>query len=232
MFCSFTGTGKTSTLLELILQLYKKGGTNIIVAAPSNSAANWLTKLLIDSGHLAEGEFARIASQNSIEREQIPIELHEHCLTVDIATARTRVESQQRSNTGIKLQRNSQAISLHRILISTCSTFGSLMYMSFKPNHFTHVIIDESGQCTEPEIAIPISFLSKKDGQIILAGDPCQLGPVVLSPVAKKCGLEKSLLCRLLDRVPYRQDVGVGFFHSYSMNNNKMNFCFFFSPLE
>lgn len=60
----------------------------------------------------------------------------------------------------------------------------------------------------EPEAAIPISLIGNY-GQIILAGDPKQLGPVVLSPVAKKRGMEKSLLCRLMDRVPYSKDVGV-----------------------
>lgn len=144
----------------------------MIIAAPSNSAANWITKLLVESGQLEDGEFTRIVSQNSIEREQIPPELHKHCMTCDIAAARSRPDEKKRSESGIQLQRNSQAISLHRILISTCSTFGSLLYMSFAPGHFTHVIIDEAGQCTEPEVTIPISLLSKKDGQIILAGDP------------------------------------------------------------
>lgn len=144
----------------------------MIIAAPSNSAANWITKLLIESRQLEDGEFTRIVSQNSIEREQIPPELHKHCMTCDIAAARSRPNEYKKSESGIQLQQNSQAISLHRILISTCSTFGSLLYMSFAPGHFTHVIIDEAGQCTEPEISIPISLLSKKDGQIILAGDP------------------------------------------------------------
>lgn len=82
------GTGKTSTLIEMILQLYRKGNTRIIVAAPSNSAANLITKLLNDCNVLKEGEFARIVSQNSIERDQIPDELRKHCITVDIAAPR------------------------------------------------------------------------------------------------------------------------------------------------
>lgn len=60
----------------------------------------------------------------------------------------------------------------------------------------------------EPEATIPLSLLGNH-GQIILAGDPKQLGPVVLSPIAKKRGLEKSLLCRLMDREPYKNDYGV-----------------------
>ncbi|XP_031620901.1 probable RNA helicase armi [Contarinia nasturtii] len=202
------GTGKTSTLAEIILQLYKKGSTRLIVAAPSNSAANLITKLLADCGALKAGEFARIVSQNAIEREQIPDELRPHCMTVDIAAPRSTAEPQNPFENGIRVQCNSQVISLHRILISTCNTFGSLLYMKFKSGHFTHAIIDEAGQCTEPEIAIPISLIDRDNGQIILAGDPHQLGPIVLSPIGRRCGLDKSLLSRLLDLLPYHKDVG------------------------
>lgn len=185
----------------------------MIVAAPSNSAANLITKLLADSGVLKAGQFARIVGQNSIQREQIPEELLPHCMTVSIASPRSTGQPENPFENGIRVQCNSEDISLHRILISTCSTFGNLLYMSFKSGHFTHAIIDEAGQCTEPEIAIPISMIDKDCGQIILAGDPHQLGPIVLSPIAKKCGLEKSLLSRLLERLPYQKDVGVNLFH-------------------
>lgn len=190
------------------MQLYRKGSSRIIVAAPSNSAANLITKLLSECKGLKEGEFARIVGQNSIERDLIPDELRKHCVTVDIAAPRSTSEPVNPIENGIRVQCNSEFLSLHRILISTCNTFGSLLYMKFKADHFTHAIIDEAGQCTEPEIAIPISLLGK-NGQIILAGDPHQLGPIVHSQISKRCGLSKSLLSRLLDYIPYRSDVGV-----------------------
>lgn len=142
------GTGKTSTLIELILQLVRKRDTNLIVCTPSNSSANLITKLLIDSKRMDCGEFVRIVSQNSLERESIPEEIHRYCLTTDIAAPRSRATQQQRSNTGIKLHCDSAMLSTYRILISTCSTMGSLLYMKFRKTHFTHVIIDEAGQCT------------------------------------------------------------------------------------
>lgn len=203
------GTGKTSTLIEIILQLYKKGNSRLVVAAPSNSAANLITKLLGECGALKAGEFARIVSQNSIEREMIPVEIRQHCVTADIAAPRSTAEPENPFENGIRIQCNSEILGMYRILIATCSTFGSLLQMKFRSGHFTHVIVDEAGQCTETEIAIPISLIDRDDGQIILAGDPHQLGPIVLSPYAKRRGLDKSLLQRLLDRIPYHKDVGV-----------------------
>lgn len=42
--------------------------------------------------------------------------------------------------------------------------------------------------------------------QAILAGDPRQLGPVVISTIAKLFGLGESLLSRFLIRFPYHRD--------------------------
>ena len=60
--------------------------------------------------------------------------------------------------------------------------------MGFGNSHFTHVFIDEAGHGLEPECLIPIAGLYKADrkegGQLVLAGDPKQLGPVLRSPEA------------------------------------------------
>jgi regulator of nonsense transcripts 1 len=69
--------------------------------------------------------------------------------------------------------------------------------------HFHNVVIDESTQTIEPKILIPILHNSK---QIVLVGDHCQLGPVVMSSKAKQAGLAVSLFQRLvqLGMKPYR----------------------------
>lgn len=59
--------------------------------------------------------------------------------------------------------------------------------INFRENHFSYIIIDEASQATEPEILIPLAITNKNsedDGvrfqaQIVIAGDPHQLGPVV-----------------------------------------------------
>lgn len=60
-------------------------------------------------------------------------------------------------------------------------------------DHFTHIFIDEAGHATEPEAVIPLAGLlnvnMKQGGQVVLAGDPEQLGPVIRNQIAKNCGL-------------------------------------------
>ena len=53
---------------------------------------------------------------------------------------------------------------------------------------FTHIFLDECGQSVEPEALIPLAGLlsqeNERGGQIVLAGDPRQLGPVLRSQIA------------------------------------------------
>nr|CAD7570034.1 unnamed protein product [Timema californicum] len=54
------------------------------------------------------------------------------------------------------------------------------------------------------------ALINSKTGQVVLAGDPLQLGPVVTSFIAKKYGLGESYLSRLIHRFPYKRDT-IGF---------------------
>lgn len=58
---------------------------------------------------------------------------------------------------GIK-HSNKQAIGRHTITVGTCVSVGILYTMGFPKGHFTHVIVDEAGQATEPEISIPLGI--------------------------------------------------------------------------
>lgn len=57
------------------------------------------------------------------------------------------------------------------------------------PLKFTHLVIDEAAQCMETETLIPIGGLLETDGQLILAGDPKQLGPICQSHIVQNLGL-------------------------------------------
>lgn len=56
-------------------------------------------------------------------------------------------------------------------------------------------MVDESTQATEPEVLVAIV---RGVRQLILVGDHCQLGPVILCKKAAKAGLSQSLFERLV----------------------------------
>ncbi len=78
-----------------------------------------------------------------------------------------------------------------QIICTTNSTAGSEL---LENERFDVAVIDEATQTLEPCCLIPI-LLSKK---VIMAGDHKQLPPTVLSPLAKKKGLEFSLFERMI----------------------------------
>ncbi|XP_074532791.1 RNA helicase Mov10l1 isoform X2 [Halichoeres trimaculatus] len=181
------GTGKTITLIEAILQVYHfLPSSRVLVCTPSNSAADLICIRLHDSGFLHAASLARV-NASCRQEESIPEVLRQYS----------------------KAGEDIRHASFHRIVVSTCSSAGMFHSVGIHVGHFTHVFLDESGQATEPEALIPMSLISEKDGQIVLAGDPCQLGPVVKSKLATAFGLGVSLLERLMANPLYsRHDWG------------------------
>lgn len=175
------GTGKTITLIEAILQVYHfVPHSRLLVCTPSNSAADLICIRLHHSGLLDAASLARV-NASSRQDASIPEELKLYSMAgEDIREA-----------------------SFHRIVVSTCSSAAMFHNIGLQVGHFTHVFLDEAGQATEPESLIPISFISERDGQVVLAGDPCQLGPVVKSKLAAAFGLGLSLLERLMSSPLY-----------------------------
>ncbi|XP_060764793.1 RNA helicase Mov10l1 [Neoarius graeffei] len=170
------GTGKTITLVEVILQVYYRvPDSRILVCTPSNSAADLVCVRLHDSGYLQAASLARVNATGRIE-ECVPEVLRQYCHAgEDVRHA-----------------------AFHRIVVSTCSSAGMFYQIGLRVGHFTHVFLDEAGQATEPESLIPLGLVFEKTGQIVLAGDPKQLGPVVKSKLAETFGLGVSLLERLM----------------------------------
>ncbi|XP_015237818.1 PREDICTED: putative helicase Mov10l1 isoform X1 [Cyprinodon variegatus] len=170
------GTGKTITIIEAILQVYHfLPSSRVLVCTPSNSAADLICIRLHYSGFLHAASLARV-NASCREKEAIPEVLQPY------------------SRAGEDLRH----AAFHRIVVSTCSSAAMFYNVGLQVGHFTHMFLDEAGQATEPESLIPISLISEMDGQIVLAGDPCQLGPIVKSKQAAAFGLGVSLLERLM----------------------------------
>lgn len=135
----------------------------------------------------------------------IPNQLLPYCATADMAAEGTNDRYYQIKG-GLKLNCSKSILGRHRITISTCSMSGILYNMGFPRGHFSHILVDEAGQATEPEILIPLNFIHSDYGQVIIAGDPMQLGPVVISKLAENYGYGDSFLSRLLQQFPYQRD--------------------------
>ncbi|KPI94995.1 putative RNA helicase armi [Papilio xuthus] len=207
-YCIFgpPGTGKTITVVETILQILSNiPESRILVATPSNSAANIVTQRLIQYRNSFNGSVIRLIAHSLLGSDNIPDDIKPFCATLDISREET-AKSKHMVKNGINLNCPKGFIGRHRVTIGTCYCLGSLAQIGLPKGHFTHIIVDEAAQATEPEVMLPLTFIDKESGQIILAGDPMQLGPVVLSKYCQEYGLDESFMSRLLDCYPYQKD--------------------------
>lgn len=182
------GTGKTVTLVEAIKQVLKNiPECHILACAPSNSASDLLCERLMK--HVDKKDVYRILA-SSRDYRFVP-EIIKTCCNWN---ARTQAYEYPNRN---KLME-------YKVIIVTLVTAGRLASAQFPPGYFTHVFIDESGHAVEPECVTAIAGILDvmKGGQLVLAGDPKQLGPILRSPFAIDHGLSMSLLERLMTQNP------------------------------
>uniref|UniRef100_A0AC34QBP6 RNA helicase n=1 Tax=Panagrolaimus sp. JU765 TaxID=591449 RepID=A0AC34QBP6_9BILA len=88
------------------------------------------------------------------------------------------------------------------------STIGTVCRISVPAGHFQFIIIDEAGQATEPDSWIPLGQFGNAATKFVLAGDPRQLGPVLIKPVwaNPRYRYDQSLLRRLSEQDEYKSD--------------------------
>jgi len=110
-----------------------------------------------------------------------------------------------------------------RVIVTTCLSASIAHGIGMKRGVFTHIFIDEAGQATEPEVFVSIKTMADTKTNVILSGDPKQLGPIIRSGIAVGLGLEQSYLERLMNREAYGLAIGNGkrcvsepaYFHHY-----------------
>uniref|UniRef100_A0AAX7V9Z3 RNA helicase n=1 Tax=Astatotilapia calliptera TaxID=8154 RepID=A0AAX7V9Z3_ASTCA len=168
------GTGKTITVVEAINQVSKADpSAHILACAPSNSACDLLCERLqvnMDS-HQIYRVYANSRDPNS-----------KYC------------NWDESKDSFVPPQK--EVTMKYKVVVTTMVTAGRLVSGGIPVGHFSHVFVDEGGQAVEPECVIAI--LAKEKGQLVLAGDPKQLGPILRSPFAIEHGLGLSLLERLM----------------------------------
>ncbi|XP_019524085.1 PREDICTED: RNA helicase Mov10l1 [Hipposideros armiger] len=178
------GTGKTVTIIEAVLQVYHAlPDSRVLICAPSNSAADLVCLRLHESWALRPGTMVRVNATCRFEETASPA-IRPYCRDGEDIWKASRF----------------------RIIVTTCSSAGLFYQIGVRVGHFTHVFVDEAGQASEPECLIPLGLVSEVSGQIILAGDPMQLGPVIKSRLALAYGLNVSMLERLMSRPVYLRD--------------------------
>ena len=209
------GTGKTTTLVEAIVQLIKNG-EKVLISAPSNTAVDNIAKGLIAQNlkvlrvgntskvdetifqHTPEGKLSN--SKQLKEIKQLKIRAEEfRKMALKYKRSFGKAEREQRNllfkevkniRTEIK---KLQAYNEEKLYTEAEVILGTPVGLyDAKINHidFDTLVIDEAGQCIEP-LAWCIFPLAKK---YVLAGDHWQLPPTVLSNDAARLGLNRSIL--------------------------------------
>ncbi len=235
------GTGKTTTLVELIAQITRNGQT-VLAVASSNLAVDNLLERLIAAGENAIrlGHPARVTPELREHTLDLLVENHPDVkiankLTRDAYALRGQAEryTRARPEPGAKqamrqeskdMLREARKIEEHitsgilskaRIV---CATATGLDRDRLEGKYFDWCIMDEASQSTEPVTWIPLQYAQR----LILAGDHFQLPPTVISGEAVKGGFGISLMERLL------ADIGPSISRrlnvQYRMHNDIMNF--------
>ena len=186
------GTGKTVTITEAIRQLLVEDpSVRILACAPSNTAADNIAKKLLDLGP------SQIFRLNALSR----------------AVGDMSKILQPISNVNGNLifaMPDLEQVAKYRVIVSTCFSANVPAGLGLKKGHFSHIFIDEAGQGKETELMVAIKNNASPVTNVILAGDNCQLGPIVHSRLAASFGLKISYLDRIMRRPVYNLGTGTG----------------------
>lgn len=216
------GTGKTTTLVELLKRI-AKSEKKILVCAPSNNAVDLLTKMIDDAGitvlrignlsridddllHLSLVEKARNhADWKHIKKVRVEAQeakklAFQHKRSFGEAERRDRNAMRKEYKELKKWARDLEDRLMENLIDEAkviCTTLIGVSHRSIEHLRYNTLIIDEASQALEPECWN--AMLRAK--RTILSGDHLQLPPVVKSDEAKKLGLEITLLDRLSGKI-------------------------------
>ncbi|HMX73145.1 MAG TPA: AAA domain-containing protein [Anaerolineales bacterium] len=235
------GTGKTTTLVELIRQItHTRSGQTVLAVAASNLAVDNLLERLIAAGENAIrlGHPARVTPELREHTLDLLVENHPDVkiankLTRDAYALRDqsfkftrarpergakqamREEAKDMLNEAWRIEDQVTAMILGKARV-VCTTATGIDRERLNGKTFDWCIMDEASQSTEPSAWIPLQFAHR----IVLAGDHCQLPPTVLSPEAIRGGFNISLMERLLNNNAPRKMLNV----QYRMHQDIMSF--------
>jgi ATP-dependent RNA/DNA helicase IGHMBP2 len=235
------GTGKTTTIVEIVKTLVEKG-ERVLVCASSNAAVDVLTERIANRGIpvVRLGNPSKITEQNLQYCLDRQVTSHPQFGLVKELKKRAeeffrmankykrnfdREEREQRKAIlkearNLRGQADDQLQFLQQnVLVKnqvvTCTPVVS-MHREIGKEKFDTLIFDEAGQTLEPMCWIPMQKVKK----VILAGDHLQLPPTVKSEDAAKKGLSISLLEKLMPLESISEMLAI----QYRMNSKIMQF--------
>ncbi|CAI0377072.1 unnamed protein product [Linum tenue] len=208
------GTGKTTTVVEIILQEVKRG-SKIFACAASNIAVDNIVERLVPHrvklvrlGHPARllpqvldsaldaqvlrGDNSSLA--NDIRKEMKTL----NGKLLKTKDKNTRREIQKELRTLTKEERKRQQLAVMDVIKTSdvvLTTLTGAASRKLDSTSFDLVIIDEAAQALEIACWMPLL----KGSRCILAGDHLQLPPTIQSVEAEKKGLGRTLFERLAD---------------------------------
>ncbi|WWC89628.1 uncharacterized protein L201_004553 [Kwoniella dendrophila CBS 6074] len=232
------GVSKTKTIVEIAQQIIiSYPESSILICAPSNSAADTLARRLCKASHpsadpasdttIRPGIMLRLNNPSRTFAE-VPGEILPFCYVAtspdgietfsipsftDLMKYRVIISSCQ--DAGILVTANATNTAMMKAESELIETFHPISKISRTKEvlpHWTHLLIDEAAQASEPETLIPLSVVvpyplpkgyNTVDPTVVLCGDSQQLGPIVSSSEARDGELDVSLLERLFDREIY-----------------------------
>jgi ATP-dependent RNA/DNA helicase IGHMBP2 len=213
------GTGKTTTLVEIIRQAVAQG-QRVLACASSNTAVdNLLERLVRTTPHVVRvGHPARVIESlrehtlDELVREHESTEIVRELMRESESLMRQAAKS-TRSREGYRrasemrseartLQNQARSLEKQAIqyvldasdVICTTTTIDDELLGSRK---FDLVVIDEACQCTEAGVWQALLRAER----VVFAGDHCQLPPTVLSDIASREGMKESLMERLVNQL-------------------------------
>lgn len=245
------GTGKTRTLVELIRQALRRS-ERLLVSAASHAAVDNLAERLIELqvpvlrlGHPARVSEKVLASTLDARLDQSDARQRARRLMAEAMELRRRIQKRKARGTldfrearelrdeAKRLQREAHSqLDLARELIFAEAKVVCVTAVGADPSllqglAFDRVVLDEATQAVDPWALAALMCADKA----VLAGDPCQLPPTVVDPVAAQSGLASSLFERMalqhpelvqLLTVQYRMHSALMAFPSQSMYGGKL----------
>ncbi|WP_199222307.1 AAA domain-containing protein [Limnohabitans sp. MMS-10A-192] len=221
------GTGKTTTLVQAILETIRRE-RRVLVCAPSNTAVDLLTEKLaergvnvirmgnpsrvsdlllkhtLDAGVMAHPSYAKMhamrqtAEQHRVTASELAKEGVRH-FGFEGRQHRQQLREEARTlrQAADDLERFMTEDVLESVQVITCTLVGA-SHRHMRHLSFETVFIDEAAQALEPGCWIPIA----KGQRIVLAGDHHQLPPTVKSEQAAREGLRETLFEKCIQRQP------------------------------